>query len=397
MTTAKSRRSGTTAGSRERTRHKAAGRAGEAIPVLIRLPRLAEETEPVEANRADADQAEIRATIPITVRAPEPELLPPVPDAGGTAAVPPPPERRKESTQWIPSLASRNSPWLRFRFPRWAVRGGLAAGLIAVLALALSAIWDSAPDQDSDQMAGVEAADVMALPGIPTAEMPPVPLSLISPATQGRSEPSAPLVKVGPTADAAPSGPVANLANVRTADQRSASPSENADPLVVAASMQHAPPPGPALPAEPPASPTPPVSATAEAPPTVVGPNPAEANPAQQNAPQANPADAIANEPDLPLTGASAAAEASRPTERHIYPETNPATFQYPADYHLRLRNRNGTAAGPGDGTQSGGPQFNGPQFNGPQFNRPTTNAAAGGWQPNTARLQPRIEPPPVR
>lgn len=392
MTTAKSRRSGTTAGSRERTRHKAAGRASEAIPVLIRLPRLAAETEPDPTNRAEADQAELRATIPMTARAPEPELLPPVPDAGGTAAVPSPPERRMESRQWIPALASRNSPWLRFRFPRWAVRGGLAAGLIAVLALALSAIWDSAPDQESDHVAGVEAGDAMVLPGIPTAELPPVPLSLIPPASQGRSEPSAPAGKAGPPADAAPSGPVASLANVRTADQRSARPSESADPLVVAASMQQAPPSGPAMTAAPPGSPPPPMSATAEAPPTVAGANSAEANPAHESPARANPADAIANEPDLPLTGAPAAAEASRPAEQHVYPETNPATFQYPADYHLRLRSRSGTATGPGNGTQSGGPQFNGPQFNGP-----TTNAAAGNWQPNTARLQPRIEPPPVR
>ena len=63
MTTAKTRRSGTTAGSREGTIAKPASRASEAIPVLIRLPRLVTEPEPGEVCYPAEDEAEIRATI----------------------------------------------------------------------------------------------------------------------------------------------------------------------------------------------------------------------------------------------------------------------------------------------------------------------------------------------
>jgi hypothetical protein len=77
----------------------------------------------------------------------------------------------------------------------------------------------------------------------------------------------------------------------------------------------------------------------------------------------------------------------STSADLYRYPDTNPTTFQYPVDYHLRLPSQTRAPARGIDETGTGGPAFNGP----------ADGAAANGWQPNTARLQPRIEPPPVR
>jgi hypothetical protein len=99
-------------------------------------------------------------------------------------------------------------------------------------------------------------------------------------------------------------------------------------------------------------------------------------------------AEAARAEANLPLTRGPAGTEPSTPADLSGYPETNPTTFQYPVDYHLRLRSQTPAPAGEIDEMGTGGPAFNGPMAG---------RAAANGWQPNTARLQPRIEPPPVR
>ena len=60
------------------------------------------------------------------------------------------------------------------------------------------------------------------------------------------------------------------------------------------------------------------------------------------------------------------------------YPTTEPATYQYPSRYEQLF---------------AGTPQ-------GPQAESHATSndqSSIYGWQPNTARLQPRIEPPPIR
>jgi hypothetical protein len=60
------------------------------------------------------------------------------------------------------------------------------------------------------------------------------------------------------------------------------------------------------------------------------------------------------------------------------YPTTEPATYQYPSRYEQLFA-----------GTQQG-----------PQTESHATSndqSSIYGWQPNTARLQPRIEPPPIR
>jgi hypothetical protein len=60
------------------------------------------------------------------------------------------------------------------------------------------------------------------------------------------------------------------------------------------------------------------------------------------------------------------------------YPVTDPGRFQYPAEYHELLRSRSITRPG---------------TDNGPEPTGRNPNA----WQPNTARLQPSMDPPPIR
>jgi hypothetical protein len=67
---------------------------------------------------------------------------------------------------------------------------------------------------------------------------------------------------------------------------------------------------------------------------------------------------------------------------------TNPTTFQYPANYHERL----------GRQAQGPVPEINGAGADGPTFTGDITSGTRPyDWPPDTARLQPRIEPPPMR
>jgi hypothetical protein len=65
------------------------------------------------------------------------------------------------------------------------------------------------------------------------------------------------------------------------------------------------------------------------------------------------------------------------PDQRH-YPFTDPSTYQYPSRYEQLLINA-----------------LHGVH----EESHPSTNSSTSiyGWQPNTVRLQPRIEPPPIR
>jgi hypothetical protein len=78
------------------------------------------------------------------------------------------------------------------------------------------------------------------------------------------------------------------------------------------------------------------------------------------------------------LPSEAAPGEPGAAGEVYSYPVTNPATFQYPVDYHERLLPR-----APSLGTQSVQPAPRG--------------AGLYDRSPSTARLQPPIEPPPVR
>jgi hypothetical protein len=380
MTTAKTRRSGTTAGAREGRIPKPASRASEAIPVLIRLPRLVTEPDLGEACYAAEDEAEIRTTIPLQTRVPDPARSLPVPDDVHATTDSNGLGMPKGSAFLLHTMAPRTAPWLSFRFPRWAVRAAIAAGLIAVFVLAFSAI--RGPTDNSDKVADFDSADAFPVPGIPALETSPVPMSLPPLSSTAPTAPTA----VAPDAKTPASGePVKDVPGIaKEADgvtETIPASSEIAQRQV----NQNAPGTGESqapLPASPETSASPTDAAPAE---------PAPAIPTPAGPPvtaELNAAETASAEANLPLIGQPAATEPVTPADLPSYPETNPTTFQYPPDYHLRLRSQTGSPARGIDEAGTGGPYFNGP----------TTNAAAAnGWQPNTARLQPRIEPPPIR
>lgn len=373
MTTAKTRRSKTTAGLREGTTAKHAGKANEAIPVLIRLPRLVIELEPSDASSAAEDEAGIRATIPLQATAAALEPLLPVPDDARMTT-------DETAGGFAPGAAfqmhsPRRSPWLSFRFPRWAINAGIAVGLIVVFILAFSAIRD--PLENSDKVAEFEPAGTLPVLGIPASQTPPLPPPLppLPPAqTPAPTSPAA-------SAPAAPTPRVPGMAKEETASSEK-TPATPAVPKPNHAKDAPAAVEPQALPRsvpEPPAS-SMPAAAAVPAPPI-----PATAGPPV--AAERRSAETARHEADLPLTSGPAVTEPSASAGPYGYPETNPTTFQYPVDYHLHLRSQNRARSGeihPGTGE----PIFNGPTASG---------AAANGRQPNTARLQPRIEPPPIR
>jgi hypothetical protein len=95
-----------------------------------------------------------------------------------------------------------------------------------------------------------------------------------------------------------------------------------------------------------------------------------------QNLTSNNPSvDGSAEQPLVPGEAGPAANRSA--TSQPDYPATNPASYQYPADYHERLLSPPGTYGSPQNSPWSGG--------------------AGDSQRPSTARLQPRIEPPPIR
>jgi len=273
---------------------------------------------------------------------------------------------------------------LRFSFPRWAARAVIATGLIVVLGLAFSAIRNPAKDNDVDRVADVPAADVLALPGLPAAPTPLIPLSGLSPASPvpaTSSQPSGLAPAGAPPADSPPAAVVANSPPRAASGERPPTALTSADGPDAPTGAQDV---GPAL--SPASAPEPTAQQIAAASRQSAAAITAASHPLAggANAPAA-PTD---NEAAWPLTGMPTAGPLPSAATQYTYPETDPATFQYPPDYHLRLRGRGEPPTRPFRETGGGGPRFNGP----------ATNATmAGGGPPSTARLQPPIEPPPVR
>ncbi|MCU0979786.1 MAG: hypothetical protein MUF25_11545, partial [Pirellulaceae bacterium] len=145
---------------------------------MIRLPRLVTEPEPGEGCYPAEDEAEIRATIPLQGRVPDPAPSLPVPNEVRTTTDSNAFSKPTGADFLRQTLAPRTATWLSFRFPRWVIRAGIAAGLIAVFVLAFSAI--RGPSENSDKVAESDAADTMLVPGIPALETSPVPLAMPS-------------------------------------------------------------------------------------------------------------------------------------------------------------------------------------------------------------------------
>ena len=210
MTTARTRQSGTTAGPREGATAKPAGKANEAmIPVLIRLPRLGCGARAERGRLRSAKTKRGSARRSHCRRGPDLEPSLPVPDdarktTDATAVGMP-----TGAAIQMHSLMPQTSPWLRFRFPRWAISAGIALGLVAVLMLAFSAIRGSS--KNSDKVAEFEAAGSLPMAGIPAAEMPPIPLSM--PALPP-TPPPAPTAQTAAASEAVATAPTASASGV---------------------------------------------------------------------------------------------------------------------------------------------------------------------------------------
>jgi hypothetical protein len=312
-----------------------------------------------EEDIAEQDGSEeMRMTIPLTVTAEDSRRL-----AGATDD----PRHTIDKTVSIPMSAVsesspcifRPSPWTRFHLPRRVVRTGIALVLLAVLVIAFSVIRQP---QKSNGVATGELPAVASAPsrGFLSAEMPTPPIK----------PPAAPTGAVSrkPATDAAAAMSESPL-SVETVPAsaanggRDVSKAAEVKPPLLDASAESTTA-GLAAPTSPPT--TPPVPARAE----------------QRTA---GPLDFQA---DAPLTGAPSRETVSASADQLRYPATDPGTFQYPADYHVRLRSRVGSPA----------PRANEANPQGLLLNAPTTSeASVYGWQPHTARLQPPMEPPPMR
>lgn len=357
MTTAKTRRPGTTAGPQRGASAKKSGKAREPIPVLIRLPELRIEPETKADGLIPPEDEASRVAIPL-LATPADSLRPPAahaelsrPDAAAIAGGEP-------ALAAVPSPVWHRPSWSEFRLPRWAVHGGIALGLIAVLVVAYFAIAGRSTKSDTTL-----TEDRMTSPADqPPSTVPPVVLSappgpVAEPAAPGRAgkEPEA-------AKQAEPAGTLLELqaeaagSNLSQPPQQAAEAVGSPPPAAVQAQTSSTPqaviPQGPAL-----------TAAAADAP---RADTPAEAPP---------PADADSRSP---LAAGAPAGEGGVAGDVPRYPVTNPATFQYPPEYHLRLQKQTRGGASLNTGAASGG-------------------AGQDDWQPSTARLQPRIEPPPVR
>lgn len=357
MTTAKTRRPATAAGAQRGTSAKKSGKASEPIPVLIRLPELRIEREPkadIEVTAAEAAPPVAFPLLAAPTDAVSPPALPaesPWPEAGAAVTEEP-------TSAAVPSLPWRRPSWSEFRVPQWALRGGIALGLTAVLVIAYFAIAGRSPKSDpavsDDQM--TFPAD-MPLAIIPAAGLPAPP--------GAQPKPSAP-------------GGIANDKDAAGKPEKAKAAIE--EPLDAARSSLSQAPQRPAeaatSPASPAGQPQTPISSQ-EA--TSQDPTKTAAAIGEQDAGRAEPAPGPADaDTRSPLIAGTPAGDAGVAGDVYRYPVTDPATFQYPPDYHVRLQGQTRDGASPDAWAAPSGAG---------QYDR----------QPSTARLQPRIEPPPTR
>ena len=358
MSTAKTRRPATAADPQRGASAKKSGKAREPIPVLIRLPELRTEPETEPDNEVLAAEEASREAIPLpatpTASVPPPALHAELsrPDTAAIVGEEPRPAA-------VASLGWHRPSWFEFRLPHGMVRGGIALGLVTVLIIAFFAI------SGRSRKAGTAVTeDKMASPaamfpaGVPAVAMPAAP----------------------PAAAAKPLAPADTTNDKEAAGKAEAAEAAIVGPANAAGSERsQAPqqPPEAAKSAGPPAgqtqTPRPQQGAIPQAPVETA----AAAGGQQLGSRAQAPAPADADSRSLPASG-TATGDAGVSGGGYSYPLTNPATFQYPPDYHERLQ-----------GQPRGGASLNG----GPA----PSGAGQGDQQPSTARLQPRMEPPPIR
>lgn len=367
MSSVKHRRSETVADSPRKAGVRAArasAKASAAIPVLIRLPHLPSEPSLDEEDAAKLTGNASRMTIPL---APAAVDAPRSDSAAGAAS-----RALQHVDTVVPRMPAepapfifKASPWTRFRPPRWAIRGGVALVLVAVLVAAFSTIRKS-------QQAGGDAALEPPLTMTTPPEIPDEELAGSS--VEAASAPAEAVAQERRTeiATTAPESLVpAAAAAFQTAPSADDVREEAADPAAELAVKTDAPDSADAAALAAAKSPT------AESPPTDETPE-LEANEPLTGGPSTN----------RPLTSEGLRETAAPSIEPPRYPVTDPSTFQYPADYHQRLQSGAGAAGKKAAQAYGEGLLLNGPA---------TSGAAAYGGYPSTARLQPRLEPPPVR
>ncbi len=373
MTTAKSRRPATAAGPQRGASAKKSGRSHEPIPVLIRLPELHLEPESAEEDGFTEDASS--TTIPLKAAPLESAPLESGPPPGSQAQVPQPGAsavggRESVAAAGWPSFSGRLPSWSEFRVPRPALRGGIALGLVAVLVIAFLAI-SGPPPKPGPPVAQGKGAPAVELPAPSTEGVPPAG----PPAQVGLAAPPAIDTAAGSAASAAPAKDAAKQKEDSTEEAPAAAATggggddNKQSPVDVAPS------------GEPPAAPAP-----APEQPEATALQQATATAAQERPPAPASAPDAGNPPSAPvpadtgplLPSEAASGEPGAAGEAYRYPVTNPATFQYPVDYHERLLPRV-----PSLGAQGVPPAPSG--------------AGLSDRSPSTARLQPPIEPPPVR
>lgn len=372
---------------------------GNQIPVLIRLPDLATSTITVQAgSQLESDRQELASS-------------PQVAQADGNA------EREQSTTKAervattseLPKTAQRQEKdvpwWSEFRVPPAVIHAAVALSLVAVFIIAYMAIVGSgdkakeiAADKNQKEMAS-NAGNGKASAQEDSA------LDFDSFVPKGPQKPAA-----GGTSPAKPAGDAAKQPAAQqsggAAKQPAAKPNQPpAKKLPGAAAKQLAaklkqssakkPPAGAgaaAVAAKEQASHI--QQAEFESPADSSAGRPASKPPLNQvqtDRPQGFRNENLApqnlavnnlreNDPSKqPLISGETARAANQPTSLPpVYPMTNPASYQYPADYHERLLSPADAQDSPRSSPWSGG-------------------GAGDDQRPSTARLQPRIEPPPIR
>jgi hypothetical protein len=339
------------------------GTAGtnDPVPVLIRLPDLSEAL-------ASAETSQVSPTAERNLKFQTP-LAPATPPSATAAVVHRPdearntivdasiPEQDGQSTPAkSPAMASGvAAPWSRFPVPRPVVHTAVAVGLLGILILAYLAIvggGDSSREVAGDKPAGIDALDSSFTHDHSTVhedESPDAHGAPLLPAESQKATSSPPSAATAVELSDL-EAPAASTTDVKDKEEIEAPsfpepPVEN-PPAAADRSLQ-----------EP--------EQGADEPGDVRQPG-IPFGPPQEDLPEAPAAADFANSGSVDQPSAGS------------YPVTNPATFQYPADYHERLGFQ--TEASPG------------------QPSSPRTDGSGDyGWQPSTARLQPRIDPPPIR
>ncbi len=374
MTTAKTRRPPTPTGPQRGANAKSSGRTTEPIPVLIRLPELNMEPNP-ETGDDVREQDTARLTVPLIATPPNsgPSIASHIeaPPASTEVAA----SEQSDEAIGVPLPSRRLAPWSELRLPPWAVHGGIAIGLVAVLVIAYLAIVGRSPSSETAVTdTGLESPAPSRPSGVPSAGLAAPPaLDFATEQDTGHKTEQQPVRGASSALEKSPAVHVGGGAEQKPAETaESPTPSlqapQTASPQEMSLEQPQKKP--EELAPEIPQPTTPPQDRmgtdTATTATTAVDPT---------RQPAAAPAD---TETNLPLTSGPTADGPNNLGNVYNYPVTNPATFQYPPDYHEYLRPQ---AADPG--SQNSGPTARGV---GPYDGRPST-----------ARLQPPIDPPPMR